>query len=202
MSTPTPPDPDPTPRRPGTDGGAGEAGGRGRSRGGDKGEGGSDPAARSGAQEQRPGASDAAGASGPAGSAGSAGSAGGGQDASRTEVEPPVPFTQQLGRVTIVVLAVLFGVFAVANSQRVDFSWVVGETTVREGPTGELTGGVPLILLLLGAFVAGAVIAILTELYVARARRSRKPTADRGKGEGKEKGKKNKGKGKDQPGRG
>ena len=199
MSTPTPPDPDPTPRRPGTDGGAGEAGGRGRSRGGDKGEGGSDPAARSGAQEQRPGASDAAGASGPAGSAGSAG---GGQDASRTEVEPPVPFTQQLGRVTIVVLAVLFGVFAVANSQRVDFSWVVGETTVREGPTGELTGGVPLILLLLGAFVAGAVIAILTELYVARARRSRKPTADRGKGEGKEKGKKNKGKGKDQPGRG
>lgn len=105
-----------------------------------------------------------------------------------------MPFTQQLGRVTIVVLAVLFGVFAVANNQRVDFSWIVGETTAEESPTGELTGGVPLILLLLGAFAAGAVIAILTELYVARARRARKAAADRGKdkdkgkGKGKEKG--------------
>ena len=93
-----------------------------------------------------------------------------------------MPFTQQLGRVTIVVLAVLFGVFAVANSQRVDFSWVFGETTAQEGPSGELTGGVPLILLLLGAFVAGALIAVLTELYVARARRARKASADPGKG--------------------
>ncbi|TVP62750.1 MAG: LapA family protein [Nitriliruptor sp.] len=117
-----------------------------------------------------------------------------------------MPFTQQLGRVTIVVLAVLFGVFAVANSQRVDFSWIFGETTVREGPTGEVTGGVPLILLLVGAFVAGAVIAILTELHVTRVRRARKATAERGKGQdkgrGKDKGKdKDKGRSKDQRGK-
>jgi uncharacterized integral membrane protein len=102
-----------------------------------------------------------------------------------------VPFTQQLGRVTIVVLAVLFGVFAVANSQRVDFSWVFGETSVQDGPDGQPRGGVPLIVLLLGAFVAGAVIAVLTELYVARARRARKATAapkKDGDSGGKEKG--------------
>jgi|GEM_PF-2382162 len=91
------------------------------------------------------------------------------------EVAPPTPFTQQLGRVTIIVLAVLFGVFAVANSQPVDFSWVFGETTVRPDPDGAGTiGGVPLILLLLGAFVVGALVAFLTELYVSRARRARK----------------------------
>ncbi len=88
---------------------------------------------------------------------------------------PPTPFTQQLGRITIGILAALFGVFAVANSQRVDFSWVFGETTVRAAADGEGTvGGVPLIVLLLGAFVVGALVAFLTELYVSRSRRARK----------------------------
>lgn len=90
---------------------------------------------------------------------------------------PPTPFTQQLGRVTIVVLAALFGVFAVANSQRVDFSWVFGETIVRETATGDVTGGVPLILLLLAAFAIGSVVTLLVELFVSRGRRARRAAA-------------------------
>lgn len=96
---------------------------------------------------------------------------------------PPTPFTQQLGRVTIVVLAVLFGIFAVANSQRVDFSWVIGETLTRESASGEVTGGVPLILLLLAAFAIGAAVTLLVELFVSRGRRARR------NGSGKESGK-------------
>ena len=155
-----------------------------------------DPDPRRPARDGRADERQRSGAAGPAGSAGSGGPDGGDEDASQTEVTPPVPFTQQLGRITIVVLAVLFGVFALANSQRVDFSWIFGETTVQEGPTGEVTGGVPLILLLVGAFAAGAVIAILTELYVARARRARKAAAERRPDEGKG-GKRKGGKGKD-----
>ncbi len=100
-------------------------------------------------------------------------------------MDPPTPFTQQLGRITIVVIAALFGVFAVANSQRVDFSWVFGETTVRAAPDGDgSVGGVPLIVLLLGAFVIGAVVAILTELYISRSRRARKAARHREEGAG------------------
>lgn len=108
------------------------------------------------------------------------------------EVKRPTPFTQQLGRITIIVLAVLFAVFALANSQPVDFSWVFGETIAREGADGEVTGGVPLILLLVGGFIAGALITFLTELYVGRARRARRAAKERAQQEG----------GKDRKGRG
>lgn len=82
------------------------------------------------------------------------------------------PVTQQLGRVFVVILAILFGVFAVANSQAVDFSWVFGSTEVREDPTGDGTiGGVPLILLLLTAFVVGALISTFVTWQVHRRRR-------------------------------
>ncbi len=101
-----------------------------------------------------------------------------------TEGRPPTPFTQQLGRIAIAVLAVLFTVFAIANSQPVDFSWVFGETIARRGPDGEVTGGVPLILLLVGAFIAGALITFLTELYVGRARRTRRAAKEQAERDG------------------
>jgi len=93
-------------------------------------------------------------------------------------VAPPTPFTQHLGRVTIVVLAVLFGVFAVANSQPVDFSWIFGETIVSENASGQVTGGVPLILLLGTAFAIGAAVTLLVELFVSRGRRARQAAPD------------------------
>lgn len=137
--------------------------------------------------------------SGPDGAAGSYrdgatgsdrdGAAGSDRDAAgapETPVEgkPSTPFTQQLGRITIVVLAVLFVVFALANSQPVDFSWVFGETIARDGAGGEVTGGIPLILLLIGAFIAGSLITFLTELYVGRGRRARRAAKERARQEG------------------
>lgn len=86
---------------------------------------------------------------------------------------PRTPLTQQLGRVTLVVLAVLFVVFAVANSQPVDFSWIVGGTEVVERADGEVVGGVPLILLLVAALLVGAAIGALVEWQFLRSRRER-----------------------------
>lgn len=56
-------------------------------------------------------------------------------------------FTRGLG---IAALA-LFVAFAIANRQRVDFNWLFGETLALRG------GGVPLIALLIGAFLLGAI---------------------------------------------
>lgn len=126
-----------------------------------------------------------------AGSDGSRDDASGRRDAGRTRraareetgqrddvgAEPerqPVPLTQQIGRIAIVVLAILFGVFAVVNSQAVDFSWVFGETHVRPAPAGEgEVGGVPLIVLLVAAFVVGALLGALLQWNAARGRRLR-----------------------------
>jgi uncharacterized integral membrane protein len=86
---------------------------------------------------------------------------------------PATPLTQQLGRVFVLLLAILFGVFAVFNSQPVDFSWVFGETQVRPDPTGDgEVGGVPLIVLLVAAFVVGALIGAFTAWQLRRRRRS------------------------------
>ena len=93
---------------------------------------------------------------------------------SEVPAEPPTPFTQHLGRFFIVVLAVLFGIFAVANSQPVDFSWVFGETEVRDDPTGPgEIGGVPLIVLLLVTFALGALIGAFTAWQLSRSRKRR-----------------------------
>ncbi|HEX2029019.1 MAG TPA: LapA family protein [Nitriliruptorales bacterium] len=76
--------------------------------------------------------------------------------------EPPaprtVPFTQQVGRIALVVVAVLFVAFTSINVQPVDFHWIFGGTeVVRQG--GEyVRGGVPLIVLLLGSFAVGALL--------------------------------------------
>ncbi|MFP5310723.1 MAG: lipopolysaccharide assembly LapA domain-containing protein [Actinomycetes bacterium] len=69
------------------------------------------------------------------------------------------PLTQQVGRVVVAVIAVLFGVFAVFNSQSVSFDWIFGETIAEYSTTGEhLAGGVPLIVLLVASFALGAVV--------------------------------------------
>ncbi|MEX1177040.1 MAG: LapA family protein [Nitriliruptor sp.] len=71
------------------------------------------------------------------------------------------PVTQQVGRIAIVIVAALFIAFALANAQAVDFSWIFGETNVVEEGGERVSGGVPLIVLLLVAFGAGALIATL-----------------------------------------
>jgi len=94
-------------------------------------------------------------------------------------VREPTPLTQQVGRVVIVLLAVLFGVFAVDNNQPVDFSWVFGES--RVAPDG--TGGVPLIVLLVAAAAIGAALGALIEWQFLRARRARRAGGDRARGD-------------------
>ncbi|SRR6056297_3667886 len=173
MSSATPPDPD---RPTGAAGGASEEGPGSRSSDATP----SDP---------RPSASEATSGSAPEDAVRSDREGASEGDAAEAptpavEVEPSTPFTQQLGRITIVVLAVLFVVFAIANSQPVDFSWVFGETIARDGAGGEVVGGVPLILLLVGAFIAGALITFLTELYVGRGRRARQAAKERARQEG------------------
>ncbi len=75
------------------------------------------------------------------------------------------PFTQHLGRIALVAVGVLFTIFALVNSQRVDFNWIFGETIVQRTAQGSdlvrTSGGVPLIILLVGSFVLGAVFATL-----------------------------------------
>lgn len=67
------------------------------------------------------------------------------------------PLTQQVGRITLIVLATLFGVFAVVNSQFVDFNWIFGSTSVTTQGGERVSGGVPLIVLLVGSFLLGGV---------------------------------------------
>lgn len=60
---------------------------------------------------------------------------------------PETPLTQQIGRFAVGVTAVLFGIFAVANAQSVEFDYLFG------------SGEIPLILVLIGAFVLGGLTA-------------------------------------------
>lgn len=81
------------------------------------------------------------------------------------EAERRAPFTQQLGRIVMLVAALVFAAFALANAQSVDFSWIFGKTEV-----GSDGGGVPLILLLVAAFALGATVGL-----IAGIRRRRRP---------------------------
>lgn len=67
-------------------------------------------------------------------------------------------FGQRLARVLWLVIVLVFAAFAAFNAQSVDFSWIVGETTV-DRVDGQLTGGVPLIVLMVGSFALGALVA-------------------------------------------
>jgi uncharacterized integral membrane protein len=84
---------------------------------------------------------------------------------------PPTPVTQQIGRVVVLLLVVLFGVFAATNAHRGDFSWVFGTAEVTETAAGDERGGVPLILLLLVSFAVGAVAGAGLVWQSGRARR-------------------------------
>lgn len=68
------------------------------------------------------------------------------------------PVTQRLGQFVVVGVAVLFGIFAVFNSQPVDFNWVFGGTEVVEQGGQRVSGGVPLIVLLIAAFALGVLL--------------------------------------------
>lgn len=65
----------------------------------------------------------------------------------------------------------LFTAFALANRQAVDFSWLFGATEVTEVAGERVGGGVPLILLLVAAFLLGIVVGTTGTLLRARARR-------------------------------
>lgn len=112
-----------------------------------------------------------------------------GHDRSSTpgaEAAPPTrtPVTQQIGRVVVVLLLVVFGVFAATNAQPVDFSWVFGGTEVVEGPGDATEGGVPLIVLLLASFAVGALVGAGLVWQGGRNRRRGREDADEGSEEG------------------
>ena len=78
---------------------------------------------------------------------------------------------QKVVRILLGVMVVLFAVFAVANAQPVDFSWIFGETLVEVDQAGQrIEGGVPLIVLLVIAFVIG----LACGLFLAWQRRRRR----------------------------
>lgn len=88
---------------------------------------------------------------------------------------PPAgtPVTQQVGRVVLIVAAVLFGIFAVFNFQYVDFNWVFGQTEVVQTGGERTSGGIPLIILLLVSFALGALVAWIATVRSERRRRKR-----------------------------
>jgi uncharacterized integral membrane protein len=79
-----------------------------------------------------------------------------GEGAPAAEQRARTPTSAQVGRIAVLLLAALFGVFALVNSHPVGFSWILGETRVHQDAAGAVTGGVPLIVLLLVSFILGA----------------------------------------------
>lgn len=65
----------------------------------------------------------------------------------------------------------LFTAFALANRQYVEFGWLFGSTEIQEVSGERVSGGVPLITLLVGAFVLGAVAGAVLVTLRSRARR-------------------------------
>lgn len=104
--------------------------------------------------------------------------AGGRTDAGPAAEHGPLPFSQVVGRVVLGAIAVLFVIFAVFNRQPVDFSWVFGETQVVKEGGDYVSGGVPLIVLLIGSFVLGAVVSAGFLWRRKRVRRSRRDRDD------------------------
>lgn len=88
-----------------------------------------------------------------------------------------VPLTQQIGRIAVAIVAVLFGVFAVVNAQPVAFDWVFGETAPRTVEGEHVGGGVPLIALLVVSFLAGSLVAWFSMWWWTRHRDTDRPGA-------------------------
>jgi uncharacterized integral membrane protein len=80
-------------------------------------------------------------------------------------------FGHGLSRVVLVSIGAVFGVFALANRQAVSFSWLFGESVTTTTDRGDAAGGVPLILLLVAAFVLGAIVGRLSGWRSHRRRR-------------------------------
>ncbi len=95
------------------------------------------------------------------------------QAAVEAPAESKTPITQQIGRVVVAVVVILFLIFAFANSQPVTFNWIFGRTVAVDTPEG-IVGGVPLILLLLVAFLFGMVVGAA---LLWRSRRARQTPA-------------------------
>lgn len=90
----------------------------------------------------------------------------------------PVPLSQQVGRVVLIAIAVLFIIFAVFNSQPVSFDWVFGESQVVEQGGEYVGGGVPLIVLLIGSFVLGGIVGAGLLWRQRKVRRARRRSED------------------------
>lgn len=65
----------------------------------------------------------------------------------------------------------LFTAFALANRQYVEFGWLFGATEIQEVSGERVSGGVPLIVLLVGAFVLGVVAGAVMVTLRSRTRR-------------------------------
>jgi uncharacterized integral membrane protein len=68
------------------------------------------------------------------------------RDGTATEPEPATPLTQQVGRIIVAIVAVLFLIFSFFNVHEVDVDWLITETET------------PLIVLLIGAFLIGLLV--------------------------------------------
>lgn len=101
-----------------------------------------------------------------------------GADAGPAADRGPLPFSQVVGRVVLGAIAVLFVIFTVFNRQPVDFNWVFGETQVIKEGGDYVSGGVPLIVLLIGSFVLGGVVGAGFLWRRRRVRRSRRDRDD------------------------
>lgn len=111
----------------------------------------------------------------------------GGKDGGKGPAQPitvgkaPKPLTQQVGRIAVVAAAAIFLLFALFNWQYVDFSWVFGKTEVLTQGNERLSGGVPLIVLLVVAFGLGAVVGAGTMHRRRRVKDARPPAKPKGK---------------------
>ena len=99
--------------------------------------------------------------------------------AGTTKVEHTrTPFTQQMGRIAMVIVVALFTIFALFNAQYVDFDWIFGETVVQRAAQGNdlvrVSGGIRLIVLLVASFALGALSASLFSLRRRIAKRPAK----------------------------
>lgn len=64
----------------------------------------------------------------------------------------------------------LFTAFALANRQYVEFSWLFGSTEIQATGGERVAGGIPLIVLLIAAFVLGAMAGAVFVSLRSRAR--------------------------------
>ncbi len=84
-------------------------------------------------------------------------------------------FGQGMVRGIGIAAVALFTAFALANRQYVDFAWLFGSTEVQSAGGDRVSGGVPLIVLLIAAFVLGAIAgAVLVALRSRSRRRERR----------------------------